>query len=45
MARTVADQVVGTLEAAGVKRIYGLVGDIIWRDVACDRQQFLRVEL
>ena len=27
MARTYADQLVDTLEAQGVKRIYGLVGD------------------
>ena len=27
MARTVADQFVATLEAAGVKRVYGIVGD------------------
>src|SRR5215469_8998962 len=27
MARTVADQFVETLEAAGVKRVYGIVGD------------------
>ena len=27
MARTVADQMVETIAASGVKRIYGLVGD------------------
>jgi thiamine pyrophosphate-dependent acetolactate synthase large subunit-like protein len=50
MTRTVADQMVETLAAAGVERIYGIVGDSLWTCPAVverdwlNRRPFFRTE-